>query len=74
MAHVNREEAWRKDAPSERKKEWRGHTQGRKEAERIPAGVLKDGDLEGWEQSGATEFSIRSEDVALERSPSLRFP
>lgn len=34
---------------------------GRKEA----CGVLKDRDLEGWEQSRATEFSIRSKDVSL---------
>ena len=65
MAHVNREEAWSKEARCERRKEWRVRTQGRKEAERRPAGVLKDGDLEGWEQSGAIEFSIRTEDVAL---------
>lgn len=64
-AHVNREEAWRKDARCGRRKDWSGQIQGRKEAERRPAGVLKDRDLEGWEQSRATEFSIRSKDIAL---------
>lgn len=52
MAHVNREEAGRKEAHCEMRKEWSGQTQDGKEAERRLAGVLQDRDLEGREQRG----------------------